>query len=58
MVLGILLESLNISSTGLSPFLAAFSKAFDYLLRISSRSPATPLNLLSGLDFARFARHY
>ena len=56
-VLRILLGVVSISSTGLSPSLAEFSKSFNYTNRLPYWSPTTPTSKLVGLLF-RFARRY
>jgi len=57
-VLRILLGVVSISSTGLSPSLAEFSKSFNYTNRLPYRSPTTPTSKLVGLGSSRFARRY
>ena len=58
MVLGILLRSYFISSTGLSPSMAALPRAFDYEVRSHVKVPQPQLTRLTGLDYTRFARRY
>ena len=57
-VLRILLGVVSISSTGLSPSLAEFSKSFNYTNRLPYWSPTTPTSKLVGLGSSRFARRY
>jgi hypothetical protein len=57
-VLRILLGAAKISSTGLSPSLADFSKSFNYPDRLPHWSPTTPTSKLVGLGCSRFARRY
>ena len=57
-VLRILLGVIRISSTGLLPSLADFSKSFGYPHQLPYWSPTTPTSKLVGLGFSRFARRY
>jgi hypothetical protein len=58
MVLGILLKLFLISSTGLSPSMAALPRAFDYQKKSHVGVPQPRLTRLIGLDCTRFARRY
>ena len=57
-VLGIPLEPLNFSCTGLSPSLASFPIEVPLSSLVSRRGPATPPDKSEGLGCFGFARHY
>ena len=57
-LLGMLLGWSGISGTGLSPPVAALSRAFPYAVPIPRRSPATPGGRPPGLGSFAFARRY
>lgn len=57
-LLGIPLECLSISHTGLSPSMVCLSRHFCYALTIPCCGPATPTCMHAGLACSLFARRY